>query len=88
MIVDDIIKANAYNIDFKNDMDYVMYTITVNSDRAGEIVDVDKPFNMINSARNDFRDLYNKAEDAGEKNQLDRILEALIPGRTCDRDCR
>lgn len=77
MIVDDIIKANAYNIDFKNDMDYVMYTITVNSDRAGEIVDVDKPFNMINSARNDFRDLYNKTEDAGEKNQLDRILRSL-----------
>ena len=44
LIVDDIIKANAYNIDFKSDMDFSMYTIIVNSDRAGELVDLDKPF--------------------------------------------
>ena len=34
LIVENITKANAYNIDFKEDMDYVMYIIVVNSERA------------------------------------------------------
>ena len=35
-IVRRITKANAYNINFKEDMDYVMYIIVVNSERAEE----------------------------------------------------
>ena len=77
LIVDDIIKANAYNIDFKNEMDYSMYTIAANSDRAGELVDLDKPFTMIKSARADFRELYDKTDSPAARNQLDRILRSL-----------
>ncbi len=77
LIVDDIIKANAYNIDFKNDMDFTMYTIIVNSDRAGELVDLDKPFTMIKNARTDFKDLYDKTDSDAARNQLDRILRML-----------
>ena len=39
LIVENITKANAYNIDFKENMDYVMYIIVVNSERAAELVD-------------------------------------------------
>ncbi|MBR5336806.1 MAG: sensor histidine kinase [Lachnospiraceae bacterium] len=77
LIVDDIIKANAYNIDFKSDMDFSMYTIIVNSDRAGELVDLDKPFSMIKNARTDFKDLYDKTDSDAARNQLDRILRTL-----------
>ena len=38
-IVEKITKANAYNIGFKEDIDYVMYIIVVNSERAEELVD-------------------------------------------------
>lgn len=77
LIVDDIIKVNAYNIEFKNDMDYTMYTIAVNSERAEELVDIDKPYNMIKKARNDFRELFSKANEDNSKNQLDRIIRSL-----------
>ena len=42
-IVRRITKANAYNINFKEDMDYVMYIIVVNSERAEELVDTEQP---------------------------------------------
>lgn len=35
VIVEKITKANAYNIEFKEDMDYLMYIIVVNAERAG-----------------------------------------------------
>lgn len=41
LIVENITKANAYNIDFKENMDYVMYIIVVNSERAAELVDTE-----------------------------------------------
>ena len=41
-IVRRITKANAYNINFKEDMDYVMYIIVVNSERAEELVDTEQ----------------------------------------------
>ena len=45
-IVEKITKANAYNIGFKEDIDYVMYIIVVNSERAEELVDTQKPQKM------------------------------------------
>lgn len=42
-IVGKIEMANAYNINFKDDMDYIMYIIAVNSERAKELVDTQKP---------------------------------------------
>lgn len=50
-IVRRITKANAYNINFKEDMDYVMYIIVVNSERAEELVDTEQPHRMIQAAR-------------------------------------
>ena len=62
LIVENITKANAYNIDFKEDMDYVMYIIAVNSERADELVDTKLPHAMIEEARDVFQDLYEEAE--------------------------
>lgn len=45
-VVRRITKANAYNINFKEDMDYVMYIIVVNSERAEELVDTEQPHRM------------------------------------------
>ena len=53
-IVEKITMANAYNIGFKEDIDYVMYIIVVNSERAEELVDTQKPQKMIKEAREMF----------------------------------
>ena len=53
-IVEKITKANAYNIGFKEDIDYVMYIIVVSSERAEELVDTQKPQKMIKEAREVF----------------------------------
>ena len=50
-IVTNITRANAYNIVFKEDMDYLMYIIVVNAERAEELVDIEKPQDMIDEAR-------------------------------------
>ena len=62
LIVENITKANAYNIDFKENMDYVMYIIVVNSERAAELVDTEQPHVMINEAREVFENLYEEAD--------------------------
>ena len=54
-IVKKITMANAHNIDFKEDMDYLMYIIVVNSERAKELVDTERPHVMIQEAREVFR---------------------------------
>lgn len=77
LIVEDIIKANAYNMDFKDEMDYTMYIIVVDSDRAEQNVDIAKPEDMIKKARADFTDLYNKSDSDATRAQLDRILRSL-----------
>lgn len=76
-IVEQITKANAYNINFKEDIDYVMYIIVVNSARAEDIVDTQKPQIMIGEAREVFENLYEEAETVSPKSKLDRILTCL-----------
>ena len=76
-IVEQITKANAYNINFKEDVDYVMYIIVVNSARAEDIVDTQKPQIMIGEAREVFENLYEEAETMSAKSKLDRILTCL-----------
>ena len=76
-IVEQITKANAYNINFKEDVDYVMYIIVVNSARAEDIVDTQKPQIMIGEAREVFENLYEEAETVSPKSKLDRILTCL-----------
>ena len=77
LIVENITKANAYNIDFKEDMDYVMYIIVVNSERADELVDTKQPHAMIEEARDVFQNLYEEADTNYAKNNLKRILKTL-----------
>ncbi len=76
-IVEQITKANTYNINFKEDVDYVMYIIVVNSARAEELVDTEEPQRMIDEAREVFQNLYDEAENNSTKTRLDRILACL-----------
>ncbi len=76
-IVEKITEANAYNIEFKNEIDYTMYIIVVNSQRASELTDVSRPRQMISEAREVFENL--KEEDDSESTQqlLSQILQSL-----------
>ncbi len=76
-IVEKITKANGYNINFKEDMDYVMYIIVVNSERAEELVDTEQPHRMIEEAREAFSELLDEADSEYAKNRLDGILKSL-----------
>ena len=53
-VVQNITKANAYNIDFKDDLDYLMYIIVANSERADDLIDTEQPRRMIEEAREVF----------------------------------
>lgn len=77
VIVENITMANAYNIDFKEEMDYLIYIIVVNSERAQELVDTEQPQKMIDEARGVFENLYDLAETAAAKEQLTRIVKSL-----------
>lgn len=76
-IVKKITTANAYNIDFKEDMDYLMYIIVVNSERAKELVDTEQPHAMVEDARKMFQDLLDTADTEMEKKRLKGILKSL-----------
>lgn len=76
-IVRNITMANAYNIDFKEDVDYLMYIIVVNSERAKELVDTEQPHILIDDAREVFQNLYEIADSAYAKSRLKGILKCL-----------
>lgn len=76
-IVSNITRANAYNLTFKEEMDYLMYIIVVNSERAEELVDTEQPYLMIEEAREDFRELYESADADYARNCLNGILKSL-----------
>lgn len=76
-IVEKITRAGAYNFEFKEDMDYIMYIIVVNSERAKELVDTEQPHVMIEEAREVFQELYEEADTEYAQNQLRRILKSL-----------
>ena len=67
-IVANITKANTYNIVFKEDMDYLMYIIVVNADRAEELVDIDEVKQNIANI---------EAELAQVQAQMAKYLETL-----------
>ncbi|MDD3795025.1 MAG: histidine kinase [Lachnospiraceae bacterium] len=75
--VENITKANAYNITFKENVDYTMYIIVVNSERADELVDTNQPHELIDSARTVFQTLEDDSEDDYAKNQLKGIVKSL-----------
>ena len=76
-IVTNITGANAYNLTFKEDMDYLMYIIAVNAERAEELVDTERPYLMIDEAREDFGELYDRADVDYARNCLNGILKSL-----------
>ena len=76
-IVRNITMANAYNIDFKEDMDYLMYMIVVNSERAEELVDTKRPYEMIDEAREVFGNLYELADGEYARSRIKGILKSL-----------
>lgn len=76
-IVNNITAANAYNIDFKEDMDYLMYIIVVNMDRAKELIDTEQPHQMIHEAEKVFNNLYLNADTTYARDQIARILKCL-----------
>ena len=75
-IVTNITGANAYNLTFKEDMDYLMYIIAVNAERAEELVDTERPYLMIDEAREDFGELYDRADADYARNCLNGILKS------------
>lgn len=77
VIVENITMANAYNIEFKQEIDYIMYIIVVNSERADELVDVNRPQEMIDEARAVFANLYELSDNDYARNQLNGILKSL-----------
>lgn len=83
LIVENITMANAYNINFKEDMDYIMYIIVVNSERAEELVDTEQPHMMIREARQVFNNLYENADADYAKNRLSGILKSLNTLEDC-----
>lgn len=82
-VVANITMANAYNINFKEDIDYIMYVIVVNSERVEELVDIDRPERMIDEARNVFQNLYKSADTDYARNSLKRILKSLNTLEDC-----
>ena len=76
-IVTNITGANAYNLTFKEDMVYLMYIIAVNAERAEELVDTERPYLMIDEAREDFGELYDRADVDYARNCLNGILKSL-----------
>lgn len=76
-VVENITKANAYNIDFKEEMDYQMYIIVANSERADELIDIEGPEKLITEARTVFTGLYNSASEEFAGQRLQRILRSL-----------
>ena len=77
VVVEKITMANAYNLTLKEDIDYIMYVVVVNSERAQEIVDTTRPHTIIAKARQVFGNLYEKADGDYARNQLDGILRCL-----------
>ena len=76
-IVENITKANAYNIDFKEELDYEMYIIVANSERADELIDTEEPQRLIREARTVFEGLYQSVDVEYARQRLQRILKCL-----------
>lgn len=76
-IVEKITKANQYNINFKDDLDYSMYIIVVNAERANDIIDTNKPVQMIDEACGVFKTLSKEADTEAARMRLSSIIKSL-----------
>lgn len=75
--VENITRANVYTADFKESIDYTMYIIVANSERADELVDREEPYRLIEDARDTFRQLNAAARNEDTRNRLKRIIASL-----------
>ncbi len=82
-IVENITKISDYSIDFKEDMDYTMYIIVANMERAAELVDTEQPHIMISQARGDFQALYDDSQSEYARSQVGNILKSLNTLENC-----
>lgn len=77
IIVANITCANAYTLSFKEDVDYTMYIIVANSERAADLVDTELPHKRIEEARSDFQKLSETVDSDYARNMLLRIVQSL-----------
>ena len=75
--VENITRANVYTADFKESIDYTMYIIVANSERADELVDREESYRLIEDARDTFRQLNAAARNEDTRNRLKRIIASL-----------
>lgn len=76
-IVSNITCANEYSTSFKEELDYSMYIIVVNSERADERLGEKQPHELIAHAREVFEGLHEQADNTLDKNRLWRIVKSL-----------
>lgn len=82
-IVDNITVVSSYSVDFKENMDYTMYIIVVNMERAEELVDTEQPHIMIDKARKDFKTLYRQTSSSYARSQIENLLKSLNTLENC-----
>lgn len=76
-VVENLASANAYNITFKEDLDYAMYITTVNSKRADELLEQEVPHERIAKARATFLNLQEAVQNPDAKREIKGILQNL-----------
>lgn len=79
-IVKNITLANAYNINFKEEIDYSMYRIVIGSadfETAKESTEIRDPYEIIEEARNVFEKLYEISITPGNKSRIEKLLKNL-----------
>ncbi|KAB1440732.1 sensor histidine kinase [Candidatus Galacturonibacter soehngenii] len=79
-IVKNITAANAYNINFKEEIDYSMYRIVIGSadfETAKESTEIRDPYEIIEEARNVFKKLYEISITPGNKGRIEKLLKNL-----------
>jgi two-component system sensor histidine kinase YesM len=79
-IVRNITAANAYNISFKEDMDYTMYRIVIGSAKWSdpeEKLREEDPYEQINKIRKVFHQLYSITTTDSNKRKISMLLKTL-----------
>lgn len=79
-IVRNITAANAYNINFKEEIDYSMYRIVIGSadfETAKESTEIRDPYEIIAEARSVFENLYEITNTPGNKTRIKKLLKNL-----------
>lgn len=79
-IVRNITAANAYNLSFKDNLDYTMYKIVIGSmnwSNSEEKLKNEDPYTQIQEVRDKFNSLYNITTTASNKKRIKTIIKTL-----------